>query len=266
MSLLDFNHKRLVTALNVANNLNLDLNDVCFSKPTANLVGLGDGNTLIRVKTRDHMEVEGSVLTSYVRMDLSVVALAIGSSIPVPASVSTVADVLPYLDYNYGIRVGNYGFVANVAYTADTVRYITLTATSDNPYFIGTATFALPDGPALDIPYVYDPTVHIRVTGKAFAEVYQYPLNLTAKKSIAASVVLGTTDFALLATALKAVTGDNWTHTGVGSFSLSGAIVRRAGLMVTAWGLDTSFKYGLVIELSSDCTNLEGSLYIHFND
>lgn len=142
-----------------------------------------------------------------------------------------------------------------------------LTALPDNAYFFGNARFDFTGTGEENtgVTYNYTPTPFIKDSGKAMAETYKWPLNLTTYTTTMAAITINTTDFKALVTALRVITGNDWKQTGVSEYSLSRAIVRKVGLVQAAWGVNMTYKYACIIELSSDCTALEGNLIIHFN-
>lgn len=62
MSLLDFTQDKLVKGVNIANNLNIALSDVVFSKPKDNAAGIYSGGTLIRMAARGNSSIDSSTL------------------------------------------------------------------------------------------------------------------------------------------------------------------------------------------------------------
>lgn len=476
MSLIDFTHGKLLKAINTANNIIFSMDDVVFSKPRVNAAGYIGGNTLLRMLPRNRAGLDGSTVFGYDRVNLSVIANAVGNSIAVPAAVTDPMDMLPYFHQNYGIGISAQDITANITLSGAVAQYslsklfntgfkhsattivntnavpaeqsswtydaandklvqptdttqvsgiitpesfsdyaldvtlgggadngyigvvlaaywdaaagkmetlscdltmvngglpniqycfgeslsqtmggfadgvgtgktwaqagtrrvhvvrtgntitvtmygfsllqdpavvtgtkvidlssdakytnfrtsarvgvitknnlqtefsgwalskpanvLTVTAGADNHYFLGSGDFVITDGPALvETPYTYDVAKHTRDSGKAFAETYRYPLNMTPQKTTMQTITASTIDFKALCTALTAVTGDAWQFAGKAPYSLENAIVRKVGASQAVWGVSTSYAYAVVIELSPSCTALEGNLLLHF--
>ena len=266
MSLIDFTHGKFVKAISTANNTTFSMNDVMFSKPRVNSKGYLGGNSLIRLLPRHRESMwDGSAVFGYDRVDLAVLANAVGGQLPAPAGITDPYALLPYFHQHFGIGIASQDLTA-VLTEVDAVRTLTLTAGADNAYFLGSVNFTVVEGPALiETPYTYDPLVHIQDDGSEFAETYRWPLNMTTVSATMQTLTVNTVDFKALAVALQTVTGDNWVFSGVAPYSLENAIVRKVGLAQTAWGVSTGYTYAAVVELSPSCTALQGNLLLHFN-
>lgn len=266
MSILDITHERFVKAVNVANNTTLTLADVVFSRARENGSAIHPGDSLIRIKSRDDRKLIGSTICGYNRIKIPVIHAALGGVIACPAEAVTLAQIIPYLYINYGIRTSADEFVdASAVDAGEGNRKITLTAKVGSAFFTESAEFSLVNCPAEDVAIFYDGSAHTEDDGRSFAETYKWIMNATSEKAIVSTITTATVDFKALSEALTRLTGDQWEWESVAKYSLKGAVVRRAGLTDVLWGTNKSYAYAIVVELSSACTGLQGNLYIHFN-
>lgn len=269
MSLLNLTHKRLVKQINDANALTLGYNQVTFSKPKVNVMtDRSTANTMIRTSPRGRSDYYGNRVIFYDRFAMADVIAMFGGVVPCPDAIASVPGVLRYISALYGIDIGTHELVDHVASTADGNgnRTIVLEATADNMFLTGSATVTLKTGEAVTAAtYTYDPTKYISDNGKAWAEPLLYAVDCSAEKTTLSALALTDNDYTALAAALKRLTGNDWKPYGTHPYSLQGAVVVRAGLNMPTWGVKTSFKYGVVIELGAECTALTGQLLLGYN-
>lgn len=269
MSLLNLTHKRLIKQINDANTLSLGYNQVSFSKPAANVfTDRSAANTMIRTYPRGRSDYYGNRVVFYDRFAMSDIVAMFGGVVYCPAAITSTVGVLRYISAEYGIDIGMHEIRDNVTSAADAQgnRTIVLEATPDNMFLYGSATVTIKDGPQIDTAtYTYDPTKYIVDNGKAWAEPLLYNTDCSAEKVTLAALALTDNDYTALAAALKRLTGQDWYAYGNHNYSLQGAVVVRAGLNAATWGVKTSFKYGVVIELGAECAALTGQLLIGYN-
>ena len=245
----------------------------CFGESSGHIIsGLGSG-----VDAGKTWAQAGTRRVHVVRAGNTITVTVYGFSLlqnPAVVTGTKVIDLMSnakYTNFRTSARVGvltknNLQTVFSDWALLKPANVLTVTAEADNHYFLGSGDFVITDGPVLsETPYTYDVAKHTRDSGKAFAETYQYPLNMSTQKTTMQTITVSTIDFKALCTALTTVTGNVWQATGVAPYSLENAIVRKVGASQAAWGVSTAYAYAVVIELSPSCTALEGNLLLHFN-
>lgn len=110
--------------------------------------------------------------------------------------------------------------------------------------------------PGLDYPSHADDS-------KPYAEMYSYWRNFSAVALQLESIPLGSGALDVLATALRAVTGDAWTITGTGRFSLAGASVEYNGPTAGQDDFNKDYVKGMRVTLGASNLGYSGQLMIH---
>lgn len=264
MALLEFTQRRFASAINNVSDATLSANQLRLSWPRDNPGPFYKADTLVRISANAPESYRGSIVLSYERVPLQIVSNMLNVPVGVPEGTLSVDTFLKYLEYQTGIRLTKDGLTI----TQPAGGSITLTATSNNHFFTGQAVFQVtPIAPIVEADSIVVNTLSgiVEDTGKDFAELYNWPLDATADKSILSTIVTSQVDFTDLATVLTKLTGDSWVTDTVAPYSLKDAVVYQAGLTTASLGTDTNYKYVAIIELSKACTALEGYLYIHYN-
>ena len=264
MALLEFTQRRFASGLDKVSDAILSANQLRLSWPRVNPGTFYQKDTLVRISANSPQNYPGSIALCYERVPLQIISNLINVPIGVPSGTLTVDTFLKYLEYQTGIRLTKDA----LSITQPAGGSITLTAASNNHFFTGQTVFQVtPIAPIAEADSIVVNTISgiIDDTGKDFAEVYHWPLDASAYKSILSTIVTSQIDFTDLATVLTELTGDSWVTDAVAPYSLKDAVVYRAGLTTNSLGTDTNFKYVAIIELAKACTALEGYLYIHYN-
>ena len=264
MALLEFTQRRFASGFSKVSNTGLSANQLRLSWPRVNPGTFFQKDTLVRISANAPKSYPGSIAMCYERVSLQIISDLINVPIGVPSGTLTVDTFLKYLEYQTGIRLTKEA----LSITQPAGGSITLTATSNNHFFTGQAVFQVtPIAPIVEADSIVVNTLSgiVEDSGKDFAELYNWPLDATADKSILSTIVTSQVDFTDLATVLTKLTGDSWVTDTVAPYSLKDAVVYQAGLTTASLGTDTNYKYVAIIELSKACTALEGYLYIHYN-
>ena len=278
MAILTATLSAIVTAINAKNStLGLTLAEATYSKPRVNDETWEgeklDGNTLMRITPNATSKYSGTTLVGFDRLDVKVLGGILGGVIALPETINSVSAAIPFFDSLYSIQMHPEDFEeSEIADVGDGSRQMVLTAKDDAVAWIPgtTTTFVVKSAP-VPIGNVITATVldgykYISDSVKGFAETYSYPIDFTPHFDELSLVTDQTTDFTTLAAALASGTGEAWTKSGAGKFTLEGAVVTKAGINHEDWPTNHSYKYAVLVQLGTACANLEGTLVIHYND
>lgn len=240
-----------------------------FGIPTAMVIPTPTQNTdLLITAIVPGSPYQGGVTVQYKRLDLSELNILLPLPIAGPSFLTT-RDVAVSLNNSHGMNFVESDLENTPVELVDGTGAVTLVAKPESLGWIGQVTLQVKKG-----NYQIDDYVTVKslpglnypghdVT-KPFAEVYSYWRDFSVKKTELATIALGGSSLATLATVLTAVTGDAWVTSGVSRFSLEGAIVDFNGLTLGKAEYNSSYISALRVTLSESNLGYSGQLVLHY--
>lgn len=297
MSLYVDPKQAIIDATNTANATALKLTDVTFGTPavaSSDTQAASGKNTSVRL-TGNGTTWSGTVVVNYTRRNLNDLTTLVGDTLKVASNVKTVADLVKYLNYFYGMVLTNDDLEVTdtISLDANGAGTITIRAKSGSYGWVGQYVAKLVKG---------DDIVDYAVTDTSLNGL-NYPTGQSALGQ--APLALYGYDFTAYKTLLDALPTDtvlNSTTAGSNSVALADAFtaldfagswasstsasvrniymskVVYSGLNKPEFSSNQSYKYVMMIQLSDGSgnngvaatpkynTGFVGLLYVHWND
>ena len=253
------------------NKLDLVKAEYVFSDSASIPEGANGENTSLTITAKDLQSTyDGSVKITYTRLDLADLATLVPTTIR-GFGLDTILKVATRLNTLYGTNFTADDFVDGPSGLVDDSGVVTLTAKATSRGWIGSVDITVSSGarPLSDfltttrLPGLSYPSPR---TDKPYAAAYSYWRNFTPVKPALDTVQAGTGQIDVVRDALTTITGDTWSSTVAGRFSVMGAKVLYAG--ATTGRDDINDEYASVIIVELDETNsvgFSGSLYLHYD-
>ncbi len=212
---------------------------------------------------------EGSVAVQYTRLNLADLAHLLPQ--PIRANgITTIANVITALNTNHGMNFKTSDLVQGaVTGLVDGAGDITLTAEANSYGWIGEVTLSFVKG-SIDIaaattvknlPGLMYPA---RDESKPYGELYSYWRDFTPQTAALDTITLETTDFTTLAAALTSVTGNAWSPSVAGRYSLLGATIASVGLTADNPLTNPDYLKAVVVTLGEGSLGYSGQLILHY--
>lgn len=296
MSLYVDPKQAIIDATNTANATALKTTDVTFGVPgvaSSDVQAASGKNTSVRL-TGNGTTWSGTVVVNYTRRNLNELTTLVGDTLKVASNVKTVADLIKYFNYFYGMVL-----TADDLETTDTITLdsngagtVTVRAKSNSYGWIGSYPVKLVKGDDIVDYAVTDVSLNGLNYPTGQTAVGQGPLALygydfTSYKSLLDSLVTGTvlSDTAANTPTVNLAAAFTALDTPNGWGSLTSASVRNIymgkvvyqGLNKPEFSTNQAYKYVSMIQLPDGTgnngttttkynTGFVGLLYLHYND
>jgi hypothetical protein len=264
---------QVVESINRLNNVALIAGDYNFGQPSAVTVRGNGINTEVTLTAKGSQSAySGSRTFGYHRLDLSELAVQAPLIIPVH-NILTIADVWGALNSNFGTVFTAADFAARDLTTAEKTipSSITLQALATSYGWTGSTQVTTRIGgyklaDYLTVSALTGLNYPAPVSTRPYAWAYSYSRDFSDQHAGLDTVQTGTAQLAAVQAALTAITGDAWTLSGVGQYSLGNATVTAVGTTASTTGYNTDYVRYVSVQLDpAQCTGLLGSLVLHYN-
>lgn len=297
MSLYVDPKQAIIDATNLANATALKTTDVTFgaaAEASSDTQAASGKNTSVRL-TGNGTTWSGTVVVNYTRRNLNDLTTLVGDTLKVASNVQTVADLIKYFNYFYGMVLTTDDLITTDTISLDTngAGTVTVRAKPDSYGWVGQYVVKLVKGDDIVDYAVTDTSLsglnyptNQSTVGQAPLALYGY--DFTAYKALldtlptdtvlnSTAANTGSTNLAAAFTALD--TAGAWTSSSSSSVrNIYMGKVAYNGLNKPEFATNQTYKYVAMIQLSDGSgnngvpatpkynTGFMGMLYLHWND
>lgn len=260
----------IIDAMSAQNNLTLVASQYTFGVPQVLDPAEGDLNSTIEVTAiYPTSPYDGAVTVKYHRLPLSDLNVLIPLIIKVNG-ITKISDLLPVLNAAHGFNFTTDDINEGDIALTNGYGTATLVAKAGSLGWIGSVDLQIAPGDILIQNYVTNRSLPGLIypapdNTKPFGYFYSYWRDFSNHYEDLTLVVTGTDDLAELATILTDVTGDAWSSTASGRYSLQGAAVYYNGPTSGAPSSNQDYQNVCIVTLGSGSIGLTGQLYIHYS-